>query len=234
MTESTMTNRETWLRARLELLESEKALARQADQVAAQRRALPRVRIDTHYVFQSEDGARTLSELFGPYSQLIVMHFMFSPEAESGCPICSFWADGYNPMIAHMNQRDTQFVVVSRAPIERLLAYRQRMGWTFNWVSTDGNRFNYDFDVSATDEEMASGETTYNYRTIQPYAQDLHGTSVFCKDDDVVYHTYSTYARGVERMNAAYGFLDLLPNGRNESGLPFSMAWVRRHDEYEI
>jgi predicted dithiol-disulfide oxidoreductase (DUF899 family) len=229
-----ITTKEEWLKARLQLLNDEKALAQQADQVAAKRRELPWVKLDVDYVFESEGGAVSLSSLFEGRSQLIVQHFMFGPDWEAGCPFCSFWADGYDPVIIHMNQRNVSFAVVSRAPIEKLQAYRQRMGWSFKWVSALNNNFNHDFNVSVTAEETEAGRTTYNFRDVAPHSSEMHGISVFYKDEmGQVYHTYSAYARGVERMNAAYAYLDLVPKGRDESGLAYPLAWVCRHDEYE-
>lgn len=233
MTDPVVATREEWQAARLQLLEEEKQLLRQADAVAAKRRTLPWVPVEKDYMFETETGAASLSDLFQGKSQLVVQHFMFGVDADQGCPSCSMWADNYDPMCIHMQQRNVSFVVASRAPLDKLLAYRKRMGWAFNWVSSLNNTFNFDFHVSATEDEQAKGEMQYNYRTIKTQMSDLHGTSVFAKDGEgKVYHTYSTYARGVERMNAVYGFLDLTPQGRAEDDLPFSMAWVRRHDEY--
>ena len=234
MSAQKVVSREEWLKARVELLEEEKAHARQSDALAEKRRSLPWVRIDTNYLFRTEQGQASLSDLFEGRSQLVVQHFMFGPDWTEGCPFCSFWADGYDPMVVHMNQRDVSFVAVSRAPLDRLLAYRKRMGWSFPWVSSLDGSFNFDFNVSATDAEMSRGETTYNYQRIGPRSQEMHGTSVFCRDDSgQVFHTYSTYARGLDRMNGAYGFLDIAPKGRDEDELPFPLAWVRRRDEYD-
>ncbi|MEM7543201.1 MAG: DUF899 family protein [Pseudomonadota bacterium] len=226
-------DKQAWLAARMALMEQEKALLKQSDAVAGARREMPWLALDRDYEFESASGTVLLSELFGEHLQLIVQHVMFHPDWDQGCPICSFWADGFNPMIAHLNQRGVAFAAVSRAPLEKLQAYQQKMGWTFTWVSAANNSFNYDFHVSATDAEKAAGEMEYNYRPVPIYSEELHGTSVFTKDDDGdLFHTYSTYARGVEPFNAAYGLLDLVPNGRNEQDLPFPMAWVKRHTEY--
>jgi len=234
MSAPTVASREDWLAARKALLEEEKAHSRAGDALAAKRRALPWVKVETDYVFETEDGPKSLADLFGGRSQLIVQHFMFGPDWDAGCMICSFWADGYEPMLTHLQNRDIAFTAVSRAPLEKLLAYRQRMGWTFPWASAHGNSFNEDYGVSATEAEIAAGEMTYNSRKGPFHAPELHGTSVFARDDSgAVYHTYSTYGRGLDRMNGLYGFIDLTPKGRDEDSLPFSMAWVRRHDEYE-
>jgi len=233
MTASQVVTREEWLEARKALLTEEKAHARQSDALAKKRRALPRVRVDKDYTFDTQDGPRSLADLFGPHSQLIVQHFMFGPDYEAGCPMCSFWADSYNPMIEHMRHRDVSFIVCSRGPLERLQAYKQRMGWSFDWVSSLHSDFNFDYGVSATEQDKAEGQMTYNYRHGPSQMSELHGTSVFAKDEEgAVFHTYSTYGRGVDRFNGLYGFLDVLPKGRDEAGLPFSMSWVRRHDEY--
>ncbi len=225
--------REEWLEARLALLAEEKALAKQSDALAAKRRQLPWVRVEKDYRFDTNEGPKSLPDLFGPFSQLIVQHFMFGPDWQAGCPMCSFWADGYSDVTAHMAQRDMSFVVCSRGPLDRLNAYRQRMGWTFDWVSSLGSDFNFDYNVSASEADQAEGQMTYNFRRGPSQMSELHGTSVFAKDAaGDVFHTYSTYGRGVERFNTVYGFLDILPKGRDEDGLPFSMGWVKRHDEY--
>lgn len=226
-------DREAWLRARRELLEKEKAYTRQGDELAAMRRALPRRRVEESYVFDSPEGQISLAELFDGRSQLIVQHFMFGPDWEAGCPSCSFWADGYDPLVVHLNQRDTSLVVVSRAPIDKIEAYRRRMGWQFNWVSSLNNRFNFDFSVSATAEDNERGSMSYNYADGPVQMQELPGASVFVEDDDsTIWHTYSTYGRGLEAFNSTYSLLDLTSLGRNEGDLPFPMAWVRRKDEY--
>ena len=234
MTSSSSTaDREAWLRARKELLEKEKAYTRQGDELAALRRALPRLKVDQDYVFDSPAGPVSLADLFDGRSQLIVQHFMFGPDWEAGCPSCSFWADGYNPLVVHLNQRDTSLVVVSRAPIDKIEAYRQRMGWDFNWVSSLNNDFNFDFNVTASEADNQRGSMNYNYADGPVHMQELPGASFFVRDDDgTIWHTYSTYGRGLEHFNATYALLDLTSNGRSEDGLPFPMAWVRRKDEY--
>lgn len=226
-------SREEWLAARKALLEEEKAYLRAGDALAEKRRALPRVRVDKHYRFQTNDGEKTLGDLFESRSQLIVQHFMMGPDWDAGCPSCSFWADGYSGMTPHIEQRDITFVVASRAPMERINAYKARMGWDFTWVSSMGSDFNFDFGVSATEEQLDGGEMTYNYRTGPARMAELHGTSVFARNKDGhVFHTYSTYGRGLDPMNNAYAYIDLTPKGRDEGGLPFSMGWLKRRDEY--
>ncbi len=222
-----------WLAAREAHLADEKAFDRQRDELSRARRALPWVKLDKTYVFQGADGPVSLAGLFGPRGQLIVYHFMYHPDWEEGCKSCSFWADNYDGVTAHLGARDVAMAVVSRAPLENLLAFRERMGWTFNWVSSFGNDFNYDFHVSFTDEEMAQGEMQYNFRTTNFPAPEAPGISVFLKDDDdAIYHTYSTFARGLDKVNGAYHLLDITPMGRNEDALPFPQAWLRLRDEY--
>ena len=230
---TTTTDTEAWRQARLALLEKEKAHLKAGDAIAAARRALPKLELTTEYSFVGESGDVTLTDLFGEHRQLIVQHFMFGPDWTAGCPICSFWADGYDPMIQHLNARDVSFVAVSRAPIETLLAYRTRMGWSFPWVSSATSTFSYDFAVSATDAELDRGEMSYNYRPTPVREGEFPGTSVFERDvDGKILHTYSSYGRGMDPLNAMYAYLDLTPKGRQEQDLPFPMAWVRRHDEY--
>jgi predicted dithiol-disulfide oxidoreductase (DUF899 family) len=223
-----------WLAARKALLAREKELTHLKDQIARERRALPWVRIDKNYVFDTPSGPRTLAELFEGRRQLVVQHFMFTPGAEQGCKSCSFMADHTDPALVHLAQRDTAFVAVSRAPLADLERMRKRLGWQFKWVSSGESEFNYDFHVSFTPEQMAEGAVTYNY-TKQPFPHpDAPGISVFYKDDaGQVYLTYSTFGRGVEVMMHTYNFLDLTPLGRNEDDLPYTMAWVRHHDRYE-
>ncbi|USX21961.1 DUF899 domain-containing protein [Oxalobacteraceae bacterium OTU3REALA1] len=225
---------EQWLAQRKALLAREKELTHLKDQIARERRALPWVRIDKHYVFDTPSGPRTFAELFGSRRQLVVQHFMFTPGAEQGCKSCSYMADHTDGALAHLAQRDTTVVAVSRAPLADLERMRKRMGWQFQWVSSDESEFNYDFHVSFTPEEMAGGAVYYNY-VQQPFPHpDAPGISVFYKDDaGQVYLTYSTYGRGVEVMMHTYNFLDLTPLGRNEDGLLYPMEWVRHHDRYE-
>ena len=233
MKASTVATREEWLAARKELLAEEKAFMRQRDTLSAKRRQLPWVKVEKNYTFQGPNGECSLADLFGDKSQLIVQHFMFGEDWEEGCPSCSFWADGFNGMTIHMAHRDAAFVAISNAPYPKLEAYKKRMGWTFNWVSSHGSSFNFDYRVSYTKEQLGSGSADYNFG--KSFAsEEAPGTSIFAKDAaGNVYHTYSCYARGLDNMNAAYQYIDLLPKGRDEDELPFSMAWVRRHDQYD-
>ena len=222
-----------WLRARRELLEREKAFTRARDELTAARQALPWVRVEQPYLFTTPRGPRSLAQLFGSRQQLIVYHFMFAPDWAAGCKSCSFWADSFDGVVTHLAQRDVAFVAVSRAPLAQLQAYAQRMGWTFDWASSQGCSFNVDFGVSFTPEALASGAATYNFGTQRATLAELPGFSVFARDPKgTVYRTYSCYARGLDPFNVAYQLLDLVPKGRDEAGLAFPMAWVRRHDEY--
>lgn len=226
-------SREDWLEARKELLVKEKELTRARDRLNAARRALPWEPVSKEYIFDTPSGPQSLDELFGKCSQLLVYHFMLAPEWEEGCVGCSFLADHLDGAVVHLKAGDAAFVAVSRAPLEKIEAYKARMGWKFPWVSARASDFNYDYQASFRDEEVASGTITYNYREIAPIAelQDLHGASVFAKGDDgKIYHTYSTYARGAEEAISTLMWLDLVPKGRNEEG---TMNWVRRHDDYE-
>lgn len=226
-------SRAEWRIAREELLAREKDLNRRRDELARQRQALPWVRIDEPYVFDTPDGALTLSELFGTRSQLIVYHFMFGPDWEEGCPSCSFWMDGFDGLDVHLAHRDVALVAISRAPLEKLDAYRDRMGWQFRWVSSQRCAFNVDFGVSFTEEQQSNG-AEYNFAPIAEPRDELPGLSVFAKDAaGAVYHTYSSYARGLDPLNGAYQLLDLVPKGRDEQNLPWPMAWLRRHDAYD-
>jgi predicted dithiol-disulfide oxidoreductase (DUF899 family) len=227
-------SREEWLTARKSLLEKEKAFTRQRDQLSSERSALPWVRLDKDYLFNTLDGPESLADLFAGHRQLLVYHFMFGPEWDQGCPSCSFWADNYNGTTAHLAQRHTAFVTVSRAPLDVLQRYKQRMGWDFKWVSSLQSDFNRDFEVSFSAEELESGENSYNYSQGGARMQELPGLSSFYRDDaGTVYHTYSCYARGLDILNGAYHHLDMTPLGRQEEDLPYPMAWVRRHDEYD-
>lgn len=227
-------DRNEWRHARLQLLAREKALTRLHDEIARERRALPWVRVEQPYLFDTVDGLQTLAEQFGNRSQLIVQHFMFAPAWEQGCKSCSFMADHHDGALPHLAQRDVAFVAVARAPLADLERFRQRMGWTFRFVSSNGNSFNQDFGVSFTHDEMSSGSVNYNY-TLQPFPhQEAPGISVFTRDaDGQVFHTYSCFGRGVEVMMHTYPLLELTPKGRNEDELDYPMAWVRHHDRYE-
>lgn len=226
-------SREQWLAERHALLAREKALTRQADQLARERRALPWVRVDRPYVFDTPDGPRALAELFEGRRQLLVQHFMLGPGWAEGCPSCSFMADHHDGAAPHLAQRDASLLVVSRAPLAEIERFRRRMGWRFRWVSSHGSEFNRDFGVSFASEDVARGTVAYNY-TVQPFPQaEAPGISVFWRGEDgTVFHTYSCYGRGVEAMMGTYPLLDLLPRGRDEDTLPYPMAWVRHHDRY--
>ncbi len=224
---------EQWTEARKALLAREKEFTRLRDQLSRERRDLPWVRVEKPYVFAGPDGNETLPELFAGRSQLIVYHFMFDPTWDAGCKSCSFWADNFNGIVVHLEHRDVSMVAVSRAPYEKLAAYQKRMGWDFRWLSSFGCDFNRDYDVSHTPEELAQKEAYYNYTRQKPYASEAPGISVFYKDaNGTVFHTYSCYARGLDMLNGAYHYLDLVPKGRDEDSLPFHTDWLRRHDEY--
>jgi predicted dithiol-disulfide oxidoreductase (DUF899 family) len=223
-----------WLAARKRLLAEEKAFTQARDRLSAARRDLPWVRVEKSYAFDTPQGKKTLGDLFYGRSQLIVQHFMFAPDWNDGCKSCSFWADGYNGFTVHLRQRDTSFVAVSRAPLVKLQAYAERLGWDFPWVSSGEGDFSYDFAVSFQQDGSGPHEVTYNYAATQSGMTDLPGVSVFHRDaDGAIYHTYSCYARGLDMLNAAYHYLDLTPKGRDEDKLPYPMDWVRIHDRYE-
>jgi predicted dithiol-disulfide oxidoreductase (DUF899 family) len=227
-----VTTRDAWLKARVELLDKEKNFSRLRDELNEQRRALPWVRLEKKYVFQTPTGQASLADLFDGKRQLIVYHFMFSPEQAEGCPHCSFWAEHFDGTRAHIGQRDTTFSAVSRAPIEKLEAFKRRMGWEFRWVSSDDGDFNYDFGVSFRPAEQRKASGVYNYRPGESGA-DREGVSVFYRGEDgAIYHTYSTYARGIDLLNTTYNYLDLTPKGRDEASSP--QAWVRHKDKYAL
>jgi len=222
-----------WAQARMKLLAREKELTRLRDEIARERRALPWRRIAKDYVFEAAGGRRTLADLFEGRRQLIVQHFMFGPGWEQGCPSCSFMADHADGMTIHLAHRDIAFVAVSRAPLADIQRFRQRMGWQFPWVSSHGSDFNYDFAVSFTPQELATGEVLYNYRKGYFPAEEAPGISVFFRDEaGDVFHTYSTFGRGVEAMIGAYAMMDLTPKGRDERDTFYKMEWVRHHDRY--
>ncbi len=219
--------------ARGAFLLEEKQFTKARDELARKRRALPWTRVEKTYVFDTVRGPQSLADLFSGRSQLIVQHFMFAPEWSEGCVGCSFGADSVDGALPHVQARDASFVAVSRAPLEKLLRYRKRMGWTFDWVSSGGNDFNYDFGVAFRPDDIAAGRATYNHRPLTFEASDLPGISVFFKDAaGEIFHTYSTFARGPEMMITAYMYIDLLPKGRDEEGLANPPSWWRRHDEY--
>lgn len=229
-------SREKWLSQRLALLTEEKELKQKMDTLAEKRRRLPLVKIDMDYRFQSETGEKTLEQLFEDHQQLIVYHFMFGTDWEQGCPSCSFWADNFNGIDKHLSARNTKLIAVSNAPLEKLLAFKKRLGWSFDWVSAVGSQFGEDFGVTFPAE--GSSDKSYNY-TQETRGSEMPGASVFIRLNETkgepggVAHSYSTYARGIESFNAAYHLLDLTPMGRNEDELSFPMAWVKRNDEYE-
>jgi predicted dithiol-disulfide oxidoreductase (DUF899 family) len=252
MTEHRIGTREEWLAERLELLADEKELTRRGDELARRRQELPWVRIEKDYRFETEEGSASLADLFRGRSQLLVYHFMFGEGYSAGCPACSAIADGFDGSVVHLANHDVMLCAVSRAPIDKLLAYKRRMGWSFPWASSQGSDFNHDFQAAATEEEQQSGFVTYNFRTndVRPvleagkegplaeiaastgtdwatYSRESPGMSAFALEDGVVYHTYSAYARGVDGLWSMYQWLDRAPKGRNEAGI-----WFRRHDEY--
>jgi predicted dithiol-disulfide oxidoreductase (DUF899 family) len=224
-----------WIEARRKFLAKEKKFTRLRDELARQRRALPWEKLEKQYVFDGPKGEETLAELFGGRNQLVVYHFMFAPDWSEGCKHCSFWADNFNGLGIHLNHRDVSFVAISRAPLAKLEAFRQRMGWSFKWVSSGRNDFNYDYQASFTPQEVESGAAFFNYSKSDVGVTDREGVSVFYKDPSgAVFHTYSSYARGIDILNTAYHYLDLVPKGRDEDALEFTQSWVRFHDRYEL
>lgn len=234
MVDHAVVSRDEWIAARRDLLEKEKELTRMKDELSRRRRALPWVKIETPYVFDGPDGRETLSDLFAGRSQLIIHHFMFSPEWEEGCVGCSFHSDHADGALVHLENHDVSFVRVSRAPLAKIQAFNRRMGWRAKWVSSFGGGFNFDYNVSFTKAQMESGEARYNYAAPKHPIEELSGLSVFARDDaGDVYHTYSCFARGDEGAIGAYFYLDLTPKGRNETGPQNNlMDWVRHHDKY--
>jgi predicted dithiol-disulfide oxidoreductase (DUF899 family) len=222
-----------WLAARKELLAQEKAFSHQRDALSAARRELPMVRVEKQYVFEGPDGKESLADLFGGKSQLIVYHFMFGPDWEQGCPSCSLLADHFDGSVVHLAQRDVTLVVASRAPLPQIEAFKKRMGWRFKWVSSHGSDFNRDFHVSFTPVDRVQGKVFYNFGMNGFPGEEAPGASVFYRDGTgAVFHTYSSYARGLDILIGAYNFLDMVPKGRDEDGLAHTMAWVRHHDRY--
>jgi predicted dithiol-disulfide oxidoreductase (DUF899 family) len=222
-----------WIASRKELLRKEKEFTRLRDELSRQRRELPWEQVEKEYVFDGPNGKVTLAELFGGRSQLIVYHFMLGPGWEAGCPSCSYLADHFDGSLVHLANRDVTLAAISRAPITQIEAFKKRMAWKFNWVSSFDNDFNRDYHVSFTKEEMAKGKVEYNYGTMEFPSEEAPGTSVFYKNDGgEIFHTYSAYARGLDILVGAYNFLDLAPKGRDEDGLAFTMSWVRHHDRY--
>ena len=254
MTKHITGTREEWLAARLGLLEEEKELTRRSDQLARRRQELPWVRVDKEYRFETDEGSTSLADLFRGRSQLLVYHFMFGPDYTAGCPACSAIADGFDGSVVHLANHDVTLSAVSRAPLAKLQAYKRRMGWTFPWASSLGSDFNFDFNVSVTDEQQREGAVEYNYERggqaldakpeaaaegpvvfaamcgtdVAAYTRERPGMSAFVLEDGIVYHTYSAYARGLDGLWGMYQWLDRAPKGRNETGV-----WWRRHDEYD-
>jgi predicted dithiol-disulfide oxidoreductase (DUF899 family) len=234
MTKHHVVSHEEWVAARRQHLAREKEFTRLRDQLSHERRELPWERVDKAYVFDGPDGPESLGDLFAGRGQLIVQHFMFDPSWDEGCKSCSFWADNFDGIVVHLNHRDASLVLISRAPLATLEAYRRRMGWRIKWVSSFHTDFNRDYHVSFTPEELAGGRAYYNYANGGFPVAEAPGISVFTKDaDGAIYHTYSCYARGLDMLNGAYHLMDLLPKGRDEAGLSSSMDWLRRHDQYE-
>lgn len=236
MTPSKIVGRDEWIAARQALLAAEKAHMRAADALAAERRALPWVRVEADYKFDTPGGRRSLAELFGPHSQLIVHHLMFAPDWEAACPGCSFQAEHIDGPAPHLDRHNVRILAVSRAPLHKIEAYKARMGWRFEWVSAVGDDFNRDFRVFFTEDQIAAGSIDYNFGTIRTdpryLDRELPGLSVFCKDGaGQVFHTYSTYARGLDALLGTNHYLDLTPEGRNDAAHP---NWPRRHDEYDL
>src|SRR6202451_3449737 len=226
-------SRQEWIEARKDHMAHEKEFTRARDRWSEERRALPWVKLDKAYTFDSRDGNKTLADLFAGRSQLVVQHFMFSPEWNEGCKSCSFWADGFERMTVHLAARDTTLVAVSRAPLAKLDAFKKRMGWTFDWVSSAASDFNFDYAVSFTPDQLKSGAKVYNFATSGFGVDEAPGISVFYRDETGdIFHTYSCFARGLDMMNAAYHYLDLTPLGRHEQGLPYPMDWLRLRDQY--
>ena len=234
MTPHKTVSREEWFEARRQHLTREKELTRLRDRLSQERRALPWVKVDKPYLFDGPKGVETLADLFEGRHQLVVYHFMFDPGWEEGCKSCSFWIDNLDGIAVHLNHRDVTFVAISSAPLATLEAYRTRMGWRVKWLSSFRTDFNRDYHVTFTQEERESGRAYYNYANGSFAAPEGPGLSVFYRDGDgAIYHTYSTYARGLDMVNGAYHLLDLVPKGRDEAGLSYSMEWLQRHDTYD-
>ena len=222
-----------WIAARRSFLAKEKEFTRLRDELSRERRELPWELVKKEYVFETDQGRQTLAELFGGHTQLIVYHFMYAPEWEIGCRSCSFWADNFNGIVPHLNARDVALVAVSRAPLQKLQAQARRFGWTFKWVSSLGNDFNFDYNVSFAPESAERGAAVYNYSPRKIDGTEMPGISAFFRDGAQIYHSYSTYARGLDMLNGAYHYLDIAPKGRDEEGLAYPMQWVKHRDAYE-
>ncbi len=234
MTTHRIVSRDEWIEARRQHLAREKEFTRLRDQLSKERRELPWEKVEKHYVFDGPKGKESLADLFAGRHQLVVQHFMFDPSWDEGCKSCSFWIDNFDGITVHLEHRDVTYVAISRAPYPSLQAYRKRMGWQIKWLSSFNNDFNRDYHVTFTPEELEKGQAHYNYTTRSFPAPEGPGISVFYRDDDgAIYHTYSTYARGLDMVNGAYHLLDLVPKGRDEEGLSYGMEWLQRHDAYE-
>lgn len=234
MKKHAVVSNDEWLTARRELLSKEKEMSRLRDELTQQRRDLPWTQVDKAYTFDGRDGKETLSDLFGECQQMIIYHFMFGPDWQEGCKICSMLGDHYDPLVIHLKARDVSLVTVSRAPFATLDAYRQRMGWSFKWVSSLESDFNWDFHVSFTQEDLDASQAYYNYQENAKFpVTEGPGISVFFKGENgEVFHSYSSFGRGLENFLGIYNFLDIVPKGRDESGLPYGMAWVQHKDRY--
>jgi predicted dithiol-disulfide oxidoreductase (DUF899 family) len=233
MTDHKIVSHDEWIAARQRFLVKEKEFTQLRDELSRERRELPWEHVNKEYVFESGKGRETLADLFGKHSQLIVYHFMYGPDWEIGCKSCSFWADNFNGIVPHLAARDASLVAVSRAPLAKLEAQARRFGWTFKWVSSLGNDFNFDYNVSFSPETLARGEARYNYTAQKLSSTEMPGISAFFRDGNHIYHSYSTYGRGLDMLNAAYHYLDIAPKGRDEAGLAFPMEWVRHRVAYE-
>ncbi|MEI6201682.1 MAG: DUF899 domain-containing protein [Enhydrobacter sp.] len=225
MTAHQIVSQDEWTRASQALLKKEKEFTRLREQMAEERRKLPWTKVAKDYVFDAPEGKVTLADLFAGRGQLIVQHLMFGPDWNEACPACSFWADNFNGIDMHLAARDTSFVAVSRGPLDKMMAYKKRMGWSFRWVSSLGSDFNFDYGVSLNPGDK------YNYGTMDAKGE-MPGITAFRREDGAVYRTYSAYARGVDLLNGTYHLLDITSKGRDEAGLPFTMAWLKRHDRY--
>ncbi|QIF03488.1 DUF899 domain-containing protein [Roseimicrobium sp. ORNL1] len=232
--EHKVVSREKWIAARKELLKKEKEATRLLDQLSAERRSLPWVKIEKDYVFDGPGGKVKLADLFEGRSQLAIYHFMFGPDWQEGCPSCSYVSDHTNATLPHLTARDVTLVAISRAPLFKIEAFKKRMGWHFNWVSSHASDFNMDFHVSFPKEQTGGGKVEYNYELMEFPSEEAPGLSMFYKDaSGDVFHTYSTYGRGLDQLLGTYRILDMAPKGRDEDDLPFGMAWVRYHDRYD-
>ncbi|MBO6719375.1 MAG: DUF899 domain-containing protein [Rhizobiaceae bacterium] len=224
-------SRREWFAQRLDLLAKEKEFTRARDALAAARRQLPWVKVEKDYVFDAPEGKVSLPDLFAGRSQLVIYHFMFHPDWQAGCKSCSFWSESFDAVGPHLAQRDVSLAAVSRAPLDKLIAFQKRMGWHFRWVSSAGGDFNFDYRVSFEPDDPRQAD--YNFGTVKFPGQEAPGISVFARGDDgAIYHTYSAYSRGLDMLNPTYQLLDIVPKGRDEDALSYPMEWVRLHDEY--